>query len=263
MSYSGPSSFWWLIFFFFKQKTAYEMRISDWSSDVCSSDLNLRQLASQRAGIVRFEKIAALPVHQEFPMAADVRSHHDRTLRHRLQRLQGGNQVGEPHAVAWIDEERHQVVVAAHLLVRHPPGEDDLIADTQPVDLGNQALLLRPSADHQKLHSLPFAKEAHHRLHQELQPLVSVEGADEAEHDAAFQAQRTLQGGVDAPLGGEAFGVHGIGHHGHLARLDAAAEDDVLQALADGDDGIRMAQAVGFQEPRVDRKSTRLNSSPQ
>src|SRR3546814_2762062 len=30
------SSFW---FFFFKQKTAYEMRISDWSSDVCSSDL--------------------------------------------------------------------------------------------------------------------------------------------------------------------------------------------------------------------------------
>src|SRR3546814_8308814 len=28
------------MFFFFKQKTAYEMRISDWSSDVCSSDLN-------------------------------------------------------------------------------------------------------------------------------------------------------------------------------------------------------------------------------
>src|SRR3546814_6460316 len=29
-------------FFFFKQKTAYEMRISDWSSDVCSSDLHHR-----------------------------------------------------------------------------------------------------------------------------------------------------------------------------------------------------------------------------
>src|SRR3546814_10760484 len=28
-----------VLFFFFKQKTAYEMRISDWSSDVCSSDL--------------------------------------------------------------------------------------------------------------------------------------------------------------------------------------------------------------------------------
>src|SRR3546814_4713116 len=31
-----------LFFFFFKQKTAYEMRISDWSSDVCSSDLTAR-----------------------------------------------------------------------------------------------------------------------------------------------------------------------------------------------------------------------------
>src|SRR3546814_5285603 len=30
-----------IFFFFFKQKTAYEMRISDWSSDVCSSDLPL------------------------------------------------------------------------------------------------------------------------------------------------------------------------------------------------------------------------------
>src|SRR3546814_1854969 len=29
----------YFVFFFFKQKTAYEMRISDWSSDVCSSDL--------------------------------------------------------------------------------------------------------------------------------------------------------------------------------------------------------------------------------
>src|SRR3546814_6831669 len=31
--------FYFVCFFFFKQKTAYEMRISDWSSDVCSSDL--------------------------------------------------------------------------------------------------------------------------------------------------------------------------------------------------------------------------------
>src|SRR3546814_1316651 len=30
---------YFFLFFFFKQKTAYEMRISDWSSDVCSSDL--------------------------------------------------------------------------------------------------------------------------------------------------------------------------------------------------------------------------------
>src|SRR3546814_9482413 len=35
-----------VFFFFFKQKTAYEMRISDWSSDVCSSDLDERRAVS-------------------------------------------------------------------------------------------------------------------------------------------------------------------------------------------------------------------------
>src|SRR3546814_12105715 len=40
-----------ILFFFFKQKTAYEMRMSDWSSDVCSSDLNrATHLASYRQG---------------------------------------------------------------------------------------------------------------------------------------------------------------------------------------------------------------------
>src|SRR3546814_12887545 len=34
-----------VLVFFFKQKTAYEMRISDWSSDVCSSDLRSRRAA--------------------------------------------------------------------------------------------------------------------------------------------------------------------------------------------------------------------------
>src|SRR3546814_1420832 len=33
-----------LLVFFFKQKTAYEMRISDWSADVCSSDLGLHRV---------------------------------------------------------------------------------------------------------------------------------------------------------------------------------------------------------------------------
>src|SRR3546814_10510401 len=54
--------------FFFKQKTAYEMRISDWSSDVCSSDLKVRPVAGavparkdpfQEAAesVVRFENV--------------------------------------------------------------------------------------------------------------------------------------------------------------------------------------------------------------
>src|SRR3546814_2114862 len=43
------------VFFFFKQKTAYEMRISDWSSDVCSSDL-MRQRYDSRA--IRYAIVA-------------------------------------------------------------------------------------------------------------------------------------------------------------------------------------------------------------
>src|SRR3546814_5886097 len=38
-------------FFFFKQKTAYEVRISDWSSDVCSSDLPASHLPATRHGL--------------------------------------------------------------------------------------------------------------------------------------------------------------------------------------------------------------------
>src|SRR3546814_5720350 len=45
----------YLFFFFFKQQTAYEMRISDWSSDVCSSDL--------------------------FAAARPLTRHHDRSIR--------------------------------------------------------------------------------------------------------------------------------------------------------------------------------------
>src|SRR3546814_1169232 len=46
----------YVFIFFFKQKTAYEMRISDWSSDVCSSDL---RRARHGAGDVRERRPAA------------------------------------------------------------------------------------------------------------------------------------------------------------------------------------------------------------
>src|SRR3546814_4049498 len=72
------------MFFFFKQKTAYEMRISYWSSDVCSSDLPLlfRYFASKNALIER--------VHQEVfigrwnPYWEIVISHRNVPLRERL-----------------------------------------------------------------------------------------------------------------------------------------------------------------------------------
>src|SRR3546814_3325595 len=45
------------MFFFFKQKTAYEMRISDWSSDVCASDLRPSLTEPERTRIGRAARI--------------------------------------------------------------------------------------------------------------------------------------------------------------------------------------------------------------
>src|SRR3546814_11718436 len=52
-----------MVFLFSKQKTSYEMRISDWSSDVCSSDLAIRRGADRRiACLVGARRRAALLV---------------------------------------------------------------------------------------------------------------------------------------------------------------------------------------------------------
>src|SRR3546814_4906091 len=48
-----------LLFFFCKQKTAYEMRISDWSSDVCSADLEAERLEAERVEAERLEAARA------------------------------------------------------------------------------------------------------------------------------------------------------------------------------------------------------------
>src|SRR3546814_8688806 len=59
-----------LFFFFFKQKTAYEMRISDWSSDVCSSDLVSQARADRQP-----DRLAARLL-RDAQMAVGVRRSH-------------------------------------------------------------------------------------------------------------------------------------------------------------------------------------------
>src|SRR3546814_21063429 len=62
------------MFFFFKQKTAYEMRISDWSSDVCSSDLEielLQKLSARREAIEKRER--ELDMREALAAAAEAR----------------------------------------------------------------------------------------------------------------------------------------------------------------------------------------------
>src|SRR3546814_3947279 len=80
-----------LLVFFFKQKTAYEMRISDWSSDVCSSDLPGAQLVDRlHAGLVAED-------HQRRVARQDPdQEEHDR--EHREQRHDGEAEASEDEA---------------------------------------------------------------------------------------------------------------------------------------------------------------------
>src|SRR3546814_3500261 len=66
------------VFFFFKQKTAYEMRISDWSSDVCSSDLEVggagvRLHREERDPLPPHDGLEVAP-HRVAPFGVGVRS---------------------------------------------------------------------------------------------------------------------------------------------------------------------------------------------
>src|SRR3546814_4137112 len=86
-------------FFFFKQKTAYEMRISDWSSDVCSSDLGAQRPpvglehvdhaverqgeAAEQAGVG--DRIAGLPqALRRFDFLESVMRHRQRSEERRV-----------------------------------------------------------------------------------------------------------------------------------------------------------------------------------
>src|SRR3546814_10905671 len=78
-------------FFFFKQKTAYEMRIRDWSSDVCSSDL----VGQQRPRAVLEDNLAKLGiVDPMLPVAQipDAARHHD---RYRVRNPLGAHRVAQ------------------------------------------------------------------------------------------------------------------------------------------------------------------------
>src|SRR3546814_17363315 len=56
-----------MLFFVFKQKTAYEMRISDWSSDVCSSDLDsLAEMAAGADVVMHIAGVVNVPTRAAF-----------------------------------------------------------------------------------------------------------------------------------------------------------------------------------------------------
>src|SRR3546814_1653203 len=97
------------VFFFFKQKTAYEMRISDWSSDVCSSDLSddRHRRDPGRLHVVDEADPAQPPRLNDDP--ADLHGQHaeeadqpERLAADVDRRLPGlGDEVGERRRAAW------------------------------------------------------------------------------------------------------------------------------------------------------------------
>src|SRR3546814_18978308 len=67
--------------FFFKQKTAYELRISDWSSDVCSSDLETDLFAAHAGAAVLVQRRQRRTVQPYAAVARQVQPRHQRQQR--------------------------------------------------------------------------------------------------------------------------------------------------------------------------------------
>src|SRR3546814_20560215 len=94
-------------FFFFKQKTAYEMRISDWSSDVCSSDLDAG--ISRRKGADRAARRILSAVQQLYRSEGDrrvrrgARASQRHILDHRWTSL-WQNRSAEFYARRWLQQ---------------------------------------------------------------------------------------------------------------------------------------------------------------
>src|SRR3546814_1386522 len=82
----------WLVVFFFKQKTAYEMRISDWSSDVCSSDLD-GGIEEDLESILDEALAARIKLHR---LTGHYRSRHESLIAFSNHRYYGGDLVTYP-----------------------------------------------------------------------------------------------------------------------------------------------------------------------
>src|SRR3546814_2616280 len=108
------------MFFFFKQKTAYEMRISDWSSDVCSSDLDvalitykfgsklgLWKAVVERVGVVKMEQLraalSARPDREDRPLVASMEALVDIYLANdTVPRLLLRDASHDPERAGWV-----------------------------------------------------------------------------------------------------------------------------------------------------------------
>src|SRR3546814_7513031 len=89
------------LFVFFKQKTAYEMRISDWSSDVCSSDLEPQADDQQRTRVIELILHCGMPDRQRVSrQSCAQRVRTERTECHAQETVQRANRQPRIHAAS-------------------------------------------------------------------------------------------------------------------------------------------------------------------
>src|SRR3546814_3736964 len=105
-----------MLVFFFKQRTAYEMRISDWSSDVCSSDL--RHAAKRKGGRIYIEvrDSGEVDIHEGYVTAKEA------ARLEKGEKIEAAAKASRPELTArmqtYIDLHRHAAVRAE--LTGHP-----------------------------------------------------------------------------------------------------------------------------------------------
>src|SRR3546814_6880309 len=101
--------------FFFKQKTAYEMRISDWSSDVCSSDLEFHLIEANEADFIVLLTSDAIALFRrdEF-MGQSERLSMDSHMRLMRAALESGKPLSWSSVKDGIDHARANLLIAAY-----------------------------------------------------------------------------------------------------------------------------------------------------
>src|SRR3546814_8947013 len=118
-------------FFFFKQKTAYEMRIRDWSSDVCSSDLIVGSLAGQLVPLAEPGQTVADQQRRHAPVAE---------LLHEIGRadVAGHGHADDRYALGVIlGQQRRELGLVERDDVIGQPVEADLLQDRKSTRLNS------------------------------------------------------------------------------------------------------------------------------
>src|SRR3546814_2019233 len=151
-------------FFFFKLKTAYEMRISDWSADVCSSDLSCRpdQIHLRQPMLAHFRRVVGITeevedqlelvwrLRQDMPHSQHILDLHDDKLRKDALQMVGNEFI---ELLPVFDDcrifKRELVLVGRDVLVIRRPGRvrgnEEITARMQIVVLTDDPrLLVRP-----------------------------------------------------------------------------------------------------------------------